>query len=135
MISEEMKKAINEGVAQMINKDRIKQQAEDHRQKLIKTGEGMNVPHRTAAALARWAVYAGPGGHFISAVLENDFARAATRADLENGRHLQDIALFLYNYLPDQCWGSKDQVENWTGLYQQNLEDESKNHKEALAND
>jgi len=119
-----------------LQKEKIKEYAEKHREQLIKIGEGMKVPHRTAAALARWAVYAGAGGHFITSVIKNDFAKAVTKADLENLKNIQYIALFVYNYLPDQCWGSEEKYNNWEGLYQMNLDKKlNKLEKELLNNE
>ena len=53
-----------------------------------------------------------PGG-FLSAVLRNDFIEAVGRADEENGIHLRDWGVFLYNYLPVGSYGSQENFSNW----------------------
>lgn len=57
-----------------------------------------------------------PTGGFLSAVLENDLSGAINRADLENRRCIADYVIFIWNYLPRDCWGSKERVDNWKGL-------------------
>jgi hypothetical protein len=54
-------------------------------------------------------------GSFLSAVLANDFAKAATRADSANSELLREWALFLLNELPPECWGSWETVQHWKG--------------------
>lgn len=41
-----------------------------------------------------------PVGHFLSAVLKNDFMEACGRADNTNKKVLPIYAMFLYNYAP-----------------------------------
>jgi len=54
-----------------------------------------------------------PTGDFLRAVLENDFLHAFNRADLNNTRHMDKIAKYVYNHLPTECYGSKEKVRNW----------------------
>ena len=54
-------------------------------------------------------------GSFLAAVLANDFAKAATRADSANSELLREWALFLLNELPPECWGSWETVQHWKG--------------------
>ena len=53
-----------------------------------------------------------PGG-FLTAVLCNDLAGAASRADGVNQRYLFDWAQWLYNEIPSEAWGSEDTVNTW----------------------
>lgn len=55
-------------------------------------------------------------GSFLKAVLANDFMGAVGRADSSNGELLREWAMFVYNYLPTDCWGSYERVNNWKGL-------------------
>ena len=55
------------------------------------------------------------GGHFLTACLENDLTEAVNRADSTNIHRLQDIVRFMYNELPQGCWGSKEKVRAWRG--------------------
>jgi hypothetical protein len=57
-----------------------------------------------------------PPGSFLKAVLANDFMRAVSRADSSNGELLREWAMFVYNYLPTDCWGSYEIVDGWRGL-------------------
>ena len=56
------------------------------------------------------------GGDFLTAVLSNDLKRAVWIADSENIKLLPDIITWLYNEVPQSCWGSKENVENWKGI-------------------
>jgi len=55
-------------------------------------------------------------GSFLKAVLANDFMGAVGRADSSNSELLREWAMFVYNYLPENCWGSYDVVKEWKGL-------------------
>ena|SRR3990167_2744589 len=52
-------------------------------------------------------------GSFLQAVLENDLQGAAMNADQMNRECLTQWALFLYNDLPADCYGSPAQVQTW----------------------
>ena len=57
------------------------------------------------AAECMWHIYLWywknlPVGHFLTAVLENDFIEACCRADSTNKMLLPMYALFLYNHVP-----------------------------------
>ncbi len=54
-----------------------------------------------------------PAGHFLTAVLENDFVEACCRADPENGAALRTWALWVHNETPHNCHGSRDIVAKW----------------------
>ena len=54
-----------------------------------------------------------PPGSFLRAALSNDFLTAALRADEENRAALAGWAMFLYNYVPANCWGSPERVSEW----------------------
>jgi len=79
------------------------------------------IPIRTRLALASWAALGWDGGGFIQAVVNNNFVKALTQADLENRAAIHDIAILVYNQLPDKSWASdydkaaKDQLDNWRG--------------------
>jgi hypothetical protein len=53
-----------------------------------------------------------PGG-FLEAVLCNNLALAAGRADMTNRRKLFDYVEFLYNDAPGSCWGSEENFNAW----------------------
>jgi len=54
-----------------------------------------------------------PVGGFLRAVLENDLVNAFGRADPENRAAMADWALWLWNDIPSQSWGSRAKVEAW----------------------
>jgi hypothetical protein len=55
-------------------------------------------------------------GSFLSAIIENDLVHAAQQADMTNKQLLFEYAMYIDWYAPDDCWGSKLQHEEWTGL-------------------
>lgn len=52
-------------------------------------------------------------GLFLTAILSNDFVRAARHADSENLANLPAYASFLYNEMPMTAWGSREIVTAW----------------------
>jgi hypothetical protein len=54
-----------------------------------------------------------PAGGFLTAVLENNFLEAFSRADSSNTERMSDIASFVYNELPIECHGSPEKVTKW----------------------
>lgn len=68
----------------------------------------------TIRDLIGWAEHGGDtGGSFLHSVLVNNFMDAALVADPENASALQQIAQFIYNELPMDCWGSPKKVRAW----------------------
>jgi hypothetical protein len=61
-------------------------------------------------------------GGFLRACLENDFAGACARAKGPAVAALPAIASFIFNELPDRCWGSRNKVNRW--LKRQEIESE-----------
>jgi hypothetical protein len=54
-----------------------------------------------------------PLGHFLYALLTNDFMGAVRRADEENLPALGNWGTYLYNYAPSRCFGSVERVHVW----------------------
>lgn len=54
-----------------------------------------------------------PVGNFLTAVLENNLMEACARGDDINRNALHQYSLFLYNYAPSACYGSKAKVTAW----------------------
>jgi hypothetical protein len=52
-------------------------------------------------------------GSGLTAILSNDLVRTAHHADDINWAHMRDIVLFLFEYVPVQCWGSAKKFERW----------------------
>ena len=54
-----------------------------------------------------------PTAGFLKAVFSNDLMEAVGRADATNRRYLHHYAMFFYQYLPTECYGSPAKVEAW----------------------
>jgi hypothetical protein len=52
-------------------------------------------------------------GGFLQAVLSNNLMESATRADGHSFESLGVIALFIFNHVPCQCYGSPEKVKQW----------------------
>tara|TARA_R110000822_G_scaffold113041_1_gene244112 strand:- start:1887 stop:2204 length:318 start_codon:yes stop_codon:yes gene_type:complete len=66
-------------------------------------------------------------GHFLTAVLTNDFVGAVGHADRENLSLLREWAMYLYNEIPSKAWGSKEKLKAYIeGVQDQKLEDSQK---------
>lgn len=71
------------------------------------------IPQRIIDSLTRYADDHIPTGDFLRAVLENNLIEAVGRADDDNKRILPEIVEYCYNEMPSNCWGSKEDVEDW----------------------
>lgn len=74
--------------------------------------------HSTKEGLDAWAREARPPGSFLYAILTNNLKEAFAQADEENERDMQEIVAYCYNYLPCNCWGSPENVEEWGRIRQ-----------------
>jgi hypothetical protein len=61
-----------------------------------------------------------PPGDFLTAVIQNNLTQSFARADHINSermfdivRRMFDIVRFFYTEAPSQCWGSKEQMDEW----------------------
>ncbi len=68
------------------------------------------IPAHTKAALDRYVEHKMLPGGFLMAVLSNDLFGAVGRADSENLLALPDIVRYVYNQMPADSWGSRDQI-------------------------
>lgn len=71
------------------------------------------VPDHLHEGLIEYFASHRPVGHFLTAVLSNDFLDACLRADPWTQFHLQGLAQFLVNYTPDTARGSPEKVNAW----------------------
>lgn len=71
------------------------------------------VPEHIREGLLQWVRVGRPVGGFLTAVLENNFKMAATRADITNRFKLYEIAIWVINCTPGMCQGSVDAVRKW----------------------
>ena len=71
------------------------------------------VPRYTLECLERWSEDRLPPGGFISAVLRHDLFAAVAAGDPDNLDCLVEIVQVVYNYLPADCHGSREAMEEW----------------------
>lgn len=71
------------------------------------------IPAHMHDGLILYLVHRRRPGHFLTAILSNDLAGAANRADAENQAALFAYAYFLYNYAPRTAWGSREAVRTY----------------------
>lgn len=53
------------------------------------------------------------GGHFITAVLENNLMQAHNHADTFSLSILHHLVVYMYNYVPSSCYGSRKKMDKW----------------------
>jgi hypothetical protein len=71
------------------------------------------IPEHLKESLHGYARYKVPTGGFLRAVLANDLVGAFSKGDKESLAALKDIASYVYNELPSDCWGSYKIVNEW----------------------
>ena len=63
--------------------------------------------------LQRYVDEGWPLNHFLTALVENDLMECIGRADDANLAALEAYCLWLKNFAPAQCFGSKERVAAW----------------------
>lgn len=81
------------------------------------------VPRHMKAAIDRYVDEGCPVASFLYAVLTNNLFEAAGRADQYNRPLLADICEYIYNYTPDTCHGSPEEVKAWLARHRDNPEE------------
>jgi hypothetical protein len=71
------------------------------------------VPEHVWKGAEGYILYGKPTGSFLSAMFQNDFLETACGADDVCGARLPDLARFLYNYAPHDCWRGAEKVTSW----------------------
>ena len=72
-----------------------------------------DLPSNLFNALERYVNYGVKPGDFLSAVLSNDLFGAIGRADHISLSFLPKICSFVYNELPGNYWGSRENMKEW----------------------
>ena len=73
------------------------------------------LPHGLRDGMQRYIENGSQVGHFLTAVLSNDLVGAVNRADDKNAKLLPEIARWLWNEAPGNCWGDANRVQEWQG--------------------
>jgi hypothetical protein len=72
-----------------------------------------SIPPHLRGGIERWVYDGIPPGHFLTCVLKNDLAGAATYGDSESTAALVGIVRFLREHCPRQCWGGVAAFATW----------------------
>ena len=83
------------------------------------------IPEYMGAALERYVRSGVLPGHFLRAVIANDFVAAISRADDTNVQSLPAYVGWFHNEAPSGCWGSTEKLLAWCehgGMEGQNSE-------------
>ena len=71
------------------------------------------LPESVRYSLGNWVFFGkNIGGHFISAILENDLVEAFNRADETNTAIMRTYVMWLYNDAPSGSWREHN-LETW----------------------
>ncbi len=73
------------------------------------------IPEHMHEGIRTYVEQARPPGDFLRALLSNDLQRTLRHADSENLAALGDWLMFVWNYVPSNCWGSPEIVAKWLG--------------------
>ena len=76
------------------------------------TDEGY-VPEHIRPCIESYVLNGWQPGGFVTAVLLNDLFRASARADHENYGSLALITRWVFNNLPEECYGTEQNMEDW----------------------
>ena len=71
------------------------------------------IPHYMHEALINYLERGAIPGDFLQAVISHNFCVAVTRADGVNEASLRQYAIFLLNFVPDDCHGSRKKMIAW----------------------
>lgn len=73
-----------------------------------------DIPEGIRIGLWNYLAYGLEPGGFAQGVLENNFLKAATRADHAwNGNSFKNLAKWLINTMPPNSYGNKEIIESW----------------------
>lgn len=71
------------------------------------------IPLRMMPGIRRYIEDGIMPGDFLTAIFENDLVHSMGLADDENLENIPAYASYLYNEVPQSCWGSKKIVKDW----------------------
>jgi hypothetical protein len=71
------------------------------------------IPKHMMAGIKRYVEDRIEAGGFLNAVLCNDLKQAVGQADHINIQLIPVYVSYLYNNVPNACWGSREKVNAW----------------------
>jgi hypothetical protein len=74
------------------------------------------IPSYMYEGIINYVVHHIKPGHFLSAVIQNDLKEAVASTDNENQEAIVSYVKFFYNDTPGDCWGSKQNYNEWLGI-------------------
>lgn len=77
------------------------------------------IPEHMRDGMRRYLESGTVPGNFLTSVLCNDLKGAVCSADRVNMTRLPDYVNFLYNNVPESCWGSVDKIHAWSKARQE----------------
>ena len=77
-----------------------------------------DIPATTRQHLYEYLTNGTLPGTFLYAVLTNNLAEAALKADSTNRHLLSEYVLWLFDNAPENSWGSEETVKRWKGVTQ-----------------
>ena len=77
------------------------------------TGLDRWLPRHMHAGMVRYVLLGIRPGSFMQAIIVGDYFEACRRADDPNRAGLFGYAMFLHNYAPGGCFGSREHLTEW----------------------
>lgn len=88
--------------------------ADDETWSVVWQGKTWTIPHHMRESMALWFDEGRwIGGHFLTAIFENNLAEAVGRADAQNLEILIAYPIWLYNNAPGGSFGSPKRMKVW----------------------
>jgi len=75
------------------------------------------LPESAQGTMQRYIEHGIPPGSFMEAVLSNDLKQTCERADFFNRYLLFEYVQWLYNYAPQNCFGSCENYRDWLNSF------------------
>lgn len=89
--------------------------------RMMESSAWPKVPEPTRESLLWYVVAGRRTSDFLTNVLANDLRRTIGHADHRNEAALGDIVTLVNSAAPAPCWGSRERVREWDGLYQRDV--------------
>lgn len=88
-------------------------QEELTREKLREYMEKCSIPEHSRESIEEYVLYGRGLGDFLRSVFSNELHQSFSRADVFNKPKIENYVMFMYNYVPADCWGGKQEYKKW----------------------